>query len=79
MRLIPSKVRVIVKKQPHDENIRVEAKIDKEEGRKVFSFTLYDTDLDEVMKTLISTFEKETKQRFPNKIKSELGIVVNRD
>ena len=79
MKLKPIKIRVVAKKQPHDENIRVEAKADHGEGRKVFSFTLYETNLEEVMKTLITTFERKTKEDFPNKIKTELGIVINRD
>lgn len=79
MKLKPERIRVIAKKQPHDNNIRVEVKANSKEGRKVFSFNLYDTSLDEVMKTLIITFEKKTKEDFPNKIKSELGIVVNRE
>ena len=76
MKLKPIKIRVIAKKQPHDKNIRIEAKLDHGVGRKVFSFTLYETTLSEVMRTLVSAFERKTKDTFPEKIKSELGIVV---
>lgn len=79
MKFRPSKVRVVAKKQPQDKNIRVEAKDDANEGRKVFSFTMYDTTLEEVMKVLIIAFEKKTKKNFPNKIKTELGIVINHE
>lgn len=68
-------VRIIIKKQPHNDSIRIEVKDKDNEGRKVWSFNLYGTNLPEVMKFLIKTFEKKTKARFPDKIKEELGIL----
>jgi len=58
MEFKPKSVRVIAKKQPHNKSIRVEVKDKDNEGRKVFSFNLYDTTLPEVMKFLIKAFEK---------------------
>jgi len=76
MEFKPKSVRVIAKKQPHNKSIRVEVKDKDNEGRKVFSFNLYDTTLPEVMKFLIKAFEKRTGSKFPDKIKEELGILL---
>ena len=70
----PKSVRIIAKKQPHNDSIRVEVKDKDNEGRKVWSFNLYDTNLPEVIKFLIKVFEAKTKCRFSDKIKEELGI-----
>lgn len=75
MDIKPKSVRVIAKEQPHNDAIRIEVKDKDNEGRKVWSFNLYDTSLSEVMKFLVKTFEKETKCTFSDKIKEELGIL----
>lgn len=71
----PKSVRVIAKKQAHNDSIRVEVKDKNNEGRKVWSFNLYDTCLPEVMWFLVKAFEKETKCEFPDKIRKEVGII----
>ncbi len=77
MELKQRTVRVIVKKQPHDNNIRIEVKDkDKEnKGRKVFSFTIYGTTLEDVMRFMVTAFEKRTGNEFNPKIKQELGML----
>lgn len=75
MEFKPRSVRVIAKKQPHSDSIRIEVKDKDNEGRKVWSFNLYGTTLPEVMKFLIKVFEKRTQAEFPDKIKKELGML----
>ena len=71
----PKSVRVIAKKQPHNDSIRIEVKDKDNEGRKVWSFNLYGTTLPEVMEFLVKTFEKKTNCEFSDKIKEELGML----
>ena len=56
MKLKPTRIKVSAKEQEKSIRIEINA-LDKKDGRKVFSFNLYETDLDEVMKMLVITFE----------------------
>jgi len=74
MKLKPSKIRITAKDQ--DGSVRVEAidLLKKGEGRKVFSFNIYEATLDEVMKLLVLSFESATGETFSDDIREELGM-----
>ncbi len=71
MKLKPTRIKVSAKEQEKSIRIEINA-LDKKDGRKVFSFNLYETDLEAVMRVLVMTFETITKEIFPEDIKKEL-------
>lgn len=71
MKLKPTRIKVSAKEQEKSIRIEINA-LDKKDGRKVFSFNLYETNLDAVMRVLVMTFETITQQIFPEDIKREL-------
>ncbi|KKN20170.1 hypothetical protein LCGC14_0938290 [marine sediment metagenome] len=71
MKLKPTRIKVSAKEQEKSIRIEINA-LDKKDGRKVFSFNLYETDLEAVMRVLVMTFETITKEIFPEDIKREL-------